>query len=104
MSYAVSQRIHEIGVRVALGADRAGVLRLFVKRAARMLAPGFAFGIFGTLWVAAITRRMVFGINALNPVYVATAVGIMLLVSAVAIAVPVLRAMRVDPVEALRAE
>jgi putative ABC transport system permease protein len=104
MSYAVSQRTHEIGVRVALGADRAGVLRLFVYRAARMLAPGFAFGIFGTFSVSVITRRMVFGINALNPLYVTTAVGIMLLVSAVAIAVPVLRAMRVDPVEALRSE
>ena len=104
MSFAVSQRIHEIGVRVALGSDKSGVLRLFAWRAARMLLPGLLAGLGMTLAVSAITNSMVFGISALNPLYVLVAIVVMLGVTAAATIVPVARAMRVDPVEALRAE
>ena len=104
MSFAVSQRTHEIGVRVALGADRAGVFRLFMARAARMLLPGLLFGLAGTVVASVITRSMVFGISPLNPLYVLAAAGVMLVVTFAATIVPVTRAMRVDPVEALRAE
>ena len=104
MSFAVSQRIHEIGVRVALGADKTGVLRLFAYRAARMLLPGLLVGLGLTVAVSVITNSMVFGISALNPLYVLAAMAVMLVVTALATVVPVARAMRVDPVEALRAE
>jgi putative ABC transport system permease protein len=104
MSYAVSQRTHEIGVRVALGANKSLVFKHFMVRAAWLLAPGILLGLLGAYATTAITRSMVYGISALNPLYVAAAALVMLLVAFAAISVPVLRATHVDPVEALRAE
>lgn len=104
MSYAVSQRTHEIGVRVALGADRAGVFRLFLTRAAGHVVPGLGLGVVGALAASTVTRSMVYGISALSPLSLLAAAGVMIPVALAAIIVPVLRATRVDPVEALRAE
>ncbi len=104
MPYAVSQRTHEIGVRIALGADKTLVFRHFTVRAVWLLAPGILLGLLGAFAATTITRSMVYGISALNPLYVLAAAGVMLLVAFAAISVPVLRATRVDPVEALRAE
>ena len=104
MSYAVSQRTHEIGVRIALGADKVLVLRHFLTRAARLFGPALVLGLLGTLAASALTRSMVFGVSALNPFYVAAAIGTMIVVTSAAITVPVLRATRVNPVEALKAE
>jgi len=104
MSYAVSQRTHEIGVRVALGADNRLVLRHFAVRALWLLGPGILLGLLGALAATSITSSMVYGISALNPLYVLAAAAVMLVVAFAAISVPVLRATRVDPVEALRAE
>jgi putative ABC transport system permease protein len=104
MSYAVSQRTHEIGVRVALGADKAGVFRLFLTRAARQIVPGLGLGVAGALAASTVTSSMVYGISALSPVHLLAAVGVMIPVAFVAILVPVLRATQVNPVEALRTE
>jgi predicted permease len=104
MSYSVSQRTHEIGVRVALGADRAFVFRHFLARAGHLLGPGLLLGLLGALAASTVTRSMVFGVSALNPLYVAAAAVVMIVVAFAAITVPVLRATRVDPVQALRTE
>jgi cell division protein FtsX len=104
MSYAVSQRTHEIGVRMALGADKVLVLRHFLARAARLFGPGLVLGLLGSVAASTLTRSMVFGVSALNPIYVAAAAGTMIIVASAAVGVPVLRATRVDPVEALKAE
>jgi predicted permease len=104
MSYSVSQRTQEIGVRVALGADKALVFRHFLARAGRLLGPGLALGLLGTLATSTVTRSMVYGVSSLNPLYVAAAVAVMIVVAFAAITVPVLRATRVDPVQALRTE
>ncbi len=104
MSYAVSQRTHEIGVRMALGADKVLVLRHFLARAARLFGPGLILGLLGSVAASTLTRSMVFGVSALNPIYVFAAVGAMIVVTSAAVGVPVLRATRVDPVEALKAE
>jgi ABC-type antimicrobial peptide transport system permease subunit len=104
MSCAVSQQIHEIGVRIALGADKAMVFRHFLARASRLLGPGLILGLLGTFAASALTRNMVFGVSALNPLCVATAIGAMILVTFAAIAVPVFRATRLNPVEALKVQ
>ena len=104
MSYAVSQRTHEIGVRIALGAHKILVFRHFLARAARLFGPGLILGLLGTIAASALTRSMVFGVSPLSLVYVAVSVGAMIFVASAAIAIPVLRATRVNPVQALRAE
>ena len=104
MSYAVSQRVHEIGVRIALGADNALVFRHFYARAARLFGPGLILGILGAVGASVLMRSMVFGVSALNPYLVAAAAVAMVVVTSIAITVPVLRATRVNPVEALKAE
>jgi predicted permease len=104
MSYAVSQRTHEIGVRVALGADRREVARLFLTRAAHQVLPGLGVGLVGTLAASTITRSMVYELSALNPLYLVAAVAVMVPVALAATLVPVLRATHVNPVQALRTE
>jgi predicted permease len=104
MSYAVTQRTHEIGVRVALGADRRLVFRHFIVRALWLIGPGLLFGLLGAYAFTAVGGSMVYGISALNPLYVTVAAIVMVVVALAAITLPILRASRVDPVEALRAE
>ena len=104
MSYSVSQRTHEIGVRMALGADKTLVLRHFLSRAARLFGPGLLLGLVGSFAASTLTRSMVFGVSPLNPIYVTAAVGAMLMVTSAAITIPVVRATRVNPVEALKTE
>jgi predicted permease len=104
VSYAVSQRTHEIGVRMTLGADKARVVRLFLRRAAVLLATGLVVGILGALAASTLTRSMVYGISALSPMHLAIAAAVMILIVLAAILVPVLRATGVDPLTALRVE
>jgi hypothetical protein len=93
-----------VSVDIALGADKVLVLRHFLTRAARLFGPGLVLGLLGTFAASSLTRSMVFGVSALNPIYVASAVGAMIVVTSAAISIPVLRATRVNPVEALKAE
>jgi len=104
MSYSVSQRTHEIGVRMALGADKGRVIRYFLSRSARLFGPGLVLGLVGSFAASTLTRSMVFDVSPLNPIYVISAVGAMIIVTSAAITVPVLRATRVDPTEALKAD
>ncbi len=104
ISYLVGQRTHEIGVRIALGAQRAEVMRLVVGEGARMALVG---GVIGTLAALVLTRLMsaqLFGVSAHDPLtFIATA-AMLMLVAICACYVPARRAMRVDPIVALRHE
>jgi len=102
--YSVSQRTHEIGVRMTLGADRARVAQLFLRRSAWLVVPGLLLGAIGTVATVSVTRSMVYGISPLSPLHLASAAGVMALVGLAATMIPVRRASRVDPLEALRAE
>jgi predicted permease len=104
VSYAVSQRTHEIGVRMTLGADKGRVASLFLKRLALLLGPGLLTGVLGAWATSALIGSMVFGVRALSPAYMIAAAGVMTLVALLATAVPVRRATGVDPLEALRIE
>jgi putative ABC transport system permease protein len=102
ISYAVSQRTREIGVRVALGAQRGDVLRLIVAQGARLGGIGIALGLAGALLVTRFLRSLLFGVS---PFDVPSFIGVSLLLTAIALVasyVPARRAAKVDPVEALR--
>lgn len=104
MSYYVSQRTHEVGVRVALGADSGKVMGLFLRQGLRLVFLGLVIGLVGSILSASLTSSLVFGISPFNPLYLAAGALIMTSVALAAVTVPVLRAIRVDPNQALRAE
>jgi predicted permease len=104
MSYGVSQRIHEIGVRMTLGAHKGRVMRLFFRRAGMLLVGGLGTGLLGAWAASRLIRSMVYGIGALSPLHMLVAGGVMALVALAATSVPVRRATAVDPLDALRRE
>jgi putative ABC transport system permease protein len=104
IAYSVRERVHEIGVRVVLGAERGQVLRLVLGQGLLLTGLGIAVGVAGSLVVTRAIANLLFGVTPTDPV---TFVGISLvlgLVAALACLVPALRATRVDPMVALRAE
>ncbi len=104
LSYAVAQRTKEIGVRMALGADRRDVLWLALRDALRLVLLGAALGIPAALATSRLLASQLFGISAADPVAFGLAVLALLVVSAVAGYLPARRATRVDPLVALRDE
>jgi predicted permease len=104
MSYAVSRRTHEIGIRMALGAERGHVLSLVLNQGLRAALTGLALGIALSLAVTRFLRSLLFGVTTTDP---ATFAGVAVLLCAVALAacvIPIWRATRVDPMVALRYE
>ncbi len=102
LSYGVSQRTHEIGVRMTLGADKSNVTRLFLTRAGILVGVGIGSGLLGALAASRLTSSLVFGISAMSPAHMAAAAGVMVLIALAATLIPVIRATGVDPLEALR--
>ena len=104
MSYAVEQRTHEIGVRVALGACKSDVLRLVLKRCLTLTIVGIAIGLLLSAPVGLAIQSQLFGISGIDPAaYVGVSV-LLLAVAALAGYVPARRATKVDPMVALRCE
>jgi len=104
MAYAVRQRTHEIGVRIALGARPRDVRRMVVLEGMRLAIVGILLGVAGSLALTPLMSSLLFGVEASNPV-VLTSVAVLLgAVALMATYIPALRATRVDPVSALRWE
>ena len=104
MAYSVTQRTREIGVRIALGAAPADVLRLVVGRGLRLTAVGMALGLAAALGVTQLLTGLLYGISPADPI---TYVGVVLLLGTVALAacyIPARRATRIDPMVVLRYE
>ena len=104
LSYLVSQRTREIGLRIAIGARRSEVMRLVLGRGLTLALSGVALGLLASLFAGRLMEGILFGIPARDPF---TFLSVPLVLTAVAIAaslVPALRATRVDPIVALRAE
>jgi putative ABC transport system permease protein len=104
MAYSVSQRTSEIGIRIALGAGKTSIFRLIVGQAMTIVAISLVAGIAGAFAATRLLNSLLFGVGASDP---GTFIGIVVLVSVVAFIaawVPARRAMRVDPIIALRAE
>jgi predicted permease len=103
MSYLVSQRTREIGIRLALGAGRSEVLRLVVGSGARLIGGGVAIGIVASLGLQRLLQSQLFGVSVADT-DAAIAVAILAFVALLACYVPAERATRVDPLNALRSE
>jgi ABC-type antimicrobial peptide transport system permease subunit len=104
VSYLVGQRTHEIGVRVALGAQRSDVMRLVLGEGARMALVGVAAGIVVAFGLTRLMANQLFGVTAHDPTTYASVTALLILVALVACYVPARRAVRLDPVAALRCE
>ncbi|HVQ42708.1 MAG TPA: FtsX-like permease family protein, partial [Vicinamibacterales bacterium] len=104
MAYAVTQRRREIGVRMALGAERRDVLRLVLTRALRIVVAGLIVGLAGAAGVTRVLQRFLFGVTPTDPIVFAFVTLLLLAVGLMAAWLPARRATRIDPWAALRAE
>jgi putative ABC transport system permease protein len=104
MSYSVSWQTHEIGIRMALGASRADVLRLVVRQGMKMTLLGLALGLVGAFFVSRVLIGMLYGISPTDPLTFTGVSFVLLVVALLACLLPARRATRVDPIVALRSE
>jgi putative ABC transport system permease protein len=104
IAYAVTQRTNELGVRMALGAQKSDVLKLVVGHGAQLATIGIGIGLLVALPLMRIISQLLFGVNAADPVTFAGTALVILLVTVAASYLPALKAIKVDPVIALRSE
>jgi putative ABC transport system permease protein len=104
VSYSVTQRRREMGIRIAIGAERGDVLRLVLGQGARAATLGIAFGIAAALVLTRLMASLLFGVSAADPLTFLAVALLLTLVSLAASYIPARRAMRVDPMVALRHE
>jgi len=102
ISYMVSQRTREIGVRMALGAQRGDVLRMVIRDGMLMAGAGMAVGIGGALALTRLMRNLLFQITPTDPLTYSAVTVILVTVALLACCIPARRAMRVEPMTALR--
>ena len=104
MTYSVTRRTGEIGLRVALGAQRSGVVGLVVGDALRVVLIGFVVGVPVALGAGRLLGTQLYGVDATDPVSIAAALSVLFVSAIVAVLLPALRASRVSPIVALREE
>ncbi len=104
VAYSVSQRTREVGIRMALGADRASVYQLILKEAGWLIAAGIVIGLASSVAAATLMRGLLFGVQAWDVPTLGTVAAVLALAALLASYVPARRAASVNPVEALRAE
>jgi len=104
ISYLAGQRTHEIGIRVAVGAQQKDVLRLILGQGAKMALLGIAFGVAGSLALTHLMAKVLFGVSAYDPLTLLAVAALLVFVALAACYIPARRAMRIDPNVALRYE
>jgi predicted permease len=104
MSYSVAQQTREIGIRIALGAQRRDVLRMTVKEGLKLVGVGLLIGLTSAFVLTRVMESLLFGISATDPITFGIICVVLLMVAALASYIPALRATTVDPMVALRAQ
>src|SRR5689334_11336964 len=104
MSYSVAQQTREIGIRIALGAQRHDVLRMTVKEGLKLVGVGLLIGLTSAFVLTRVMESLLFGISATDPITFGIICVVLLMVAALASYIPALRATTVDPMVALRAQ
>jgi putative ABC transport system permease protein len=104
MFYAVGQRVHEIGIRMALGACADDVLSLVLRQGLSLTLLGIAMGLMGAAWLTGVMKSLLFGVRPNDPLTFAMAAGLLLAVALTATYIPARHATKIDPIVALRFE
>ena len=104
MAYITSERTHEIGIRMALGAQRFDMLRMVLRQSFSLVAAGVALGIFASVGLTRLLGAILYGVHATDVLTYAGVVGLLIVAASLASYLPARRAMKVDPMVALRYE
>ena len=104
MSYSVAQRTHEVGLRMALGAQRRDVIKLILRRGMKLISIGVVLGLCGSVVLTRLMTQLLFGVNATDPKTFAFIALMLVAVAVLACVVPARRATKIDPMVALRYE
>jgi putative ABC transport system permease protein len=102
LAYSIAQRTREIGIRIALGAESGTILTLVVRQGLTIVGIGLIAGIISSIILTHLIQSLLYGVSGTDPVALLTAVGVLALAAFLACLVPALRAIRVDPITALR--
>jgi putative ABC transport system permease protein len=104
IAYSVTQRTQELGIRMALGAQRRDVFGLVLAEGTRLTLLGIAIGVLAALVLSHLLAALLFGVSATDPLTFAGVAGLLVVVALLACYIPARRATRVDPMVALRYE
>ena len=104
ISYSVTMRTFEIGVRSALGADRSAVVRMILGQGARLVVTGLIVGLGGANIAARVMRSLLHGVSPADPIAIGGTVAVLLAIGSLGSLLPALRASRIEPTEALRSQ
>jgi ABC-type antimicrobial peptide transport system permease subunit len=104
MAYSVSRRSREVGIRMALGAQRSDVLRLILGKAALLLGLGLASGLIASWFATRAIQAFLFGVDRHDPITILSVCALLAVSGLIAAIIPARRAASIDPMQALRSE